>query len=140
MRTCQVFLVALFLFHFTGAVMNIGFTGHRDKIANEASLLRLEERFPGATWIHGGAIGFDTQVNEIALRLGKVLDETLIVIPPDYDSNPMQTAPLIRNEIIVKRSDILVALFDGRKRGGTVFTIGRARINDLPILFLTPKE
>lgn len=119
--------------------MNVGFTGHRDRIANEDSLLRIEDRYPGATWIHGGAKGFDSQVHDIALRLGKVEGETLIVIPPDYEGNPIQQAPLIRNEIIVKRSDVLVACYDGRKKGGTVFTIGRARKADLPILFLTPK-
>lgn len=45
--------------------MNIGFTGHRNKLCNEQSLLRIEERFPGATWVHGGAEGFDTQVHSV---------------------------------------------------------------------------
>lgn len=48
--------------------MNIGFTGHRNKITDPDELRQLETDYPGATWIHGGAIGFDTQVNTVALE------------------------------------------------------------------------
>lgn len=58
----------------------VGFTGHRDRLAAESTILAIEQRFPGAVWVHGGAGGFDTQVNAIAKMLGKVLGETLIVI------------------------------------------------------------
>ena len=38
--------------------MIIGFTGHRNKLCSEQSLLRIEERFPGAKWVHGGRCAF----------------------------------------------------------------------------------
>lgn len=116
----------------------IGFTGHRDWLCNEQSLLRIEERYPGATWIHGGAPGFDTQVNEVALKLGKALGDTLIVIRPDYDSYRPQVAPLMRNDIIVERCSILVACYDGRKSGGTLYTINRAKQAGKPVEYVTP--
>lgn len=74
--------------------MIIGFTGHRNKLCNEQSLLRIEDRYPGATWIHGGADGFDTQVNAVALKLGKIEGDTLIVIRPDYKRYSGTVAPM----------------------------------------------
>ena len=120
--------------------MVIGFTGHRDKIANEQSLYRLEERYPGATWIHGGAVGFDTQVNDVGKRLGKVKGDTLIVIEPEYRLYHPKQAPLFRNMTIVNRCGLLVACYDGRKTGGTLYTINYARQTGVPIEYVTPVE
>lgn len=118
--------------------MIIGFTGHRNKLCSEQSLLRIEERFPGATWIHGGAEGFDTQVHEVGLKLGKVLDDTLIVIRPDYKQYSYHVAPLIRNQAIVDRADRMFACYDGRKKGGTLFTINYAHKVHKPVEYVTP--
>lgn len=95
-------------------------------MCNEKSLLRIEERFPGAIWVHGGAAGFDTQVHEVALKLDKRLGETLLVVRPDYSRYTSNVAPLIRNQEIVDMVEIIVACYDGRKRGGTLFTINYA--------------
>ena len=66
--------------------MIIGFTGHRNKLCSEQSLLRIGERFPGAKWVHGGAGGFDTQVHEVALKLGKIVGAwAAVLVGPDYD-------------------------------------------------------
>lgn len=119
--------------------MLIGFTGHRDWLCNEQSLLRLEERYPGATWIHGGAEGFDTQVNEVALRLGKVLGDTLIVIRPDYSRYHPKQAPLFRNMDIVNRCDLLIACYDGRRTGGTCQCANYAK-GKKPVEYVTPVE
>lgn len=118
--------------------MLIGFTGHRDWLCDHQSLLRIEQRYPGATWVHGGADGFDTQVHGTALFLGKVLDDTLIVIRPDYDSYPPRVAPLMRNDIIVVRSDLIVACYDGRKMGGTLYTINRAKQAGKTVEYVAP--
>lgn len=117
--------------------MIIGFTGHRNKLCNEQSLLRIEERFPGATWVHGGADGFDTQVHEVGLRLGKVVGETLLVIRPDYKRYHYSVAPLIRNQEIVDIAELMVACYDGRKKGGTYQCIGYAK-NRKPVEYVTP--
>lgn len=118
----------------------IGFTGHRDRLSNPGSLRRLEERYPGATWVHGGAIGFDSQVDAIARELGKVEGETLIVIRPDYKQYRPTVAPLIRNRQIVDMSDFVVACFDGRKKGGTRQCTDYARDVGKRVEFVTPIE
>ncbi len=122
--------------------MNIGFTGHRDKLANEFSLFQIEQDYPGATWIHGGAEGFDTQVHRIALQLGKVEGETLIVIRPDYRKYPAKVAPVMRNQQIVDACTLLVACYDGRKTGGTHDCVERgkaaAKQREFRIKYLSP--
>ena len=120
--------------------MNIGFTGHRNKLTDPAELRQLEVDYPGAVWIHGGAIGFDTQVNEIALALGKVEGETLIVIRPNYKAYPRYVAPIIRNKEIVERSDMLVACWDKREEGGTHQCKSYAESREVPVKFVSIKE
>lgn len=108
--------------------MIITFTGHRDRIASVSTLYAIEEQYPGATWVHGGAKGFDTQVHRVALDLGKsTRDGTLFVVPPDYARYRPEVAPLRRNEEMVDRADLVIACFDGRQRGGTYATINYAR-------------
>lgn len=102
--------------------MYISFTGHRDKLALQIDLENLLVEFPNAIWVHGGAIGFDSQVERFA-RSHNVSTE---VILPDYDTYGRK-APLIRNLEIVKKGELLIALFDGRKSGGTYFTINKAK-------------
>lgn len=120
--------------------MVIGFTGHRDKICDEQMLLRLEDRYPGATWVHGGALGFDSQVNEVAKRLGKVLGDTLIVVRPDYKLYHPTQAPLFRNMVIVDQCELLVACYDGRRYGGTCQCVNYARGKGKPIDFVPPAQ
>lgn len=119
--------------------ITIGFTGHRDKVANEADLLAIEKEYPGAIWIHGGAEGFDSQVDGVALALGKKRWETLIVMRPEYNRYAPRVAPLKRNEAIVDRVDLLVALYDGRETGGTHHTVKYAK-SRVKIRYLTVKE
>lgn len=119
--------------------MLIGFTGHRDWLCNHRSLLRIEERYPGATWVHGGAFtGFDPQVEEVALELGKVLGETLLKIRPDYKKYLPKVAPLKRDEVIVDMVQALYACYDNRRYGGTYYTINYAKRVGVPIEYITP--
>ncbi len=48
------------------------------------------------------------------------------IIRPEYDKFPAKSAPIIRNETIVKMSDILLAFWDGKSKG-TLSTIKLAR-------------
>lgn len=120
--------------------MNIGFTGHRNKLTDPTELRQLETDYPGAVWIHGGAQGFDTQVHTVALDLGKVVGETLIVIRPNYKAYPRYVAPIVRNREIVECSDLLVACWDGREEGGTHQCKGYAEDRGVPVKFVSVKE
>lgn len=114
--------------------MRIAFTGHRDKTAPDNLFTDLALEFPGATWVHGGAIGFDSQV-EAAAKQHRIITE---VIRPDYKSHG-RGAPLVRNKTIVDSCELLVACFDGRTTGGTVFTINYARRRLLPVRLINPR-
>ncbi len=114
--------------------IRIGFTGHRDKYADRLDLYRIHEEYPDAVWVCGGAKGFDTQVKDF----GELYGHTMIIILPKYNLYPNypKIAPLKRNEEIVKMSDVMVALWDGRKDGGTIYTIRYAKSKGKEIKFL----
>lgn len=119
--------------------MIIAFTGHRDRLCDDADLHAIEAQHPGATWVHGGAVGFDAQVHRVAQTLGKSeRDGTIIVVRPDYHRHAPKVAPLRRNEYIVDRADVLYACYDGRKRGGTLYTINYAMRMGVPVTVLQP--
>ena len=103
--------------------MKIAFTGHRDKMVYEHTLDYIASKYPGATWVHGGAAGFDSQVEHYARSHGIPTE----VIGPDYETYPPKEAPLERNKVIVDGADMLFACYDGRSRGGTAFTVNYAR-------------
>lgn len=112
--------------------MNIGFSGHRDCITHWDELVRIALVWTPIYWIHGGAKGFDTQVD----RFARGWEQQVRVITPDYSSYPphqRKLAPLARNQIIVDESDLLVACWDGREEGGTWDTIQRAQKKGIEI-------
>lgn len=43
-----------------------------------------------------------------------------------------------RNDWLVAESDAMVSVYDGRKKGGTHYTLGKARKRGIPILWLNP--
>lgn len=103
--------------------MNIGFTGHRNRIADPDSIRKILKNYPGCTVIHGGALGFDAQADEISREMGNAC----VVIRPDYKTFHPKRAPLERNKTIIERSDLIVACYDGRKTGGTYQAISYAK-------------
>lgn len=112
--------------------MYIGFTGHRDKRTAVAELDRIRLQYPNAIWVHGGAIGFDTQVANYA----KDHKIEQVVIRPRYTEYPPKLAPLARNKAILALSSLLVACYDGRKRGGTRYTVDLAIRKKIPVIYL----
>ena len=116
----------------------IGFTGHRDKVTDDRFIYEIEEKYPGAVWVHGGAEGFDTQVNSVARTLGKHTKEQLIVLRPDYKNYSAKYAPLVRNKYIVRMTSVLYAMWDGRMQGGTYQTIMYAKNSDCEVVILRP--
>ena len=116
--------------------MKIAFTGHRDKMVYEHTLDYIASKYPGATWVYGGAKGFDSQVENYAKSHG-ILTE---IIRPDYETYPPREAPLERNKIIVDSSEMVFACYDGRSRGGTTFTVNYTRKTGKPLTILYPRR
>ncbi len=66
--------------------------------------------------ITGGAVGVD----RLAEREARLRGIALTVFKPDYEAHG-KSAPLVRNKLIAKECDVLIAFWDGSSRG-TVFT------------------
>ena len=66
--------------------------------------------------ITGGAVGVD----RLAEREARLKGIALTVFKPDYEAHG-KSAPLVRNKLIAKECDMLIAFWDGSSRG-TVFT------------------
>lgn len=109
--------------------LRLAFTGHRDHLAPRRALDFLAAQFPQAVWMHGGAIGFDTQVQLAAL------DHAIPqhVIRPDY-ARYGRAAPLRRNDVLLGIAEVLVAWYDGRPGGGTAYTVRQAQVRSVPII------
>lgn len=120
--------------------MIIGFTGHRDRITTLLELAEIYVQFPDAQWVHGDArFGFDAQVKAFAEQHGISVKG----YPPDYQKyiKVPKYAPIARNhEKIVDPCDILVACYDGRKKGGTFDTVNYALKLNKPVIYLSAIE
>jgi hypothetical protein len=114
-------------------IMIISFTGHRNKILARETLDMIYNIYGGDTWAHGGAVGFDTQISNFARAHG--IKE--IVIKPEY-TKYSKVAPLIRNRKIVEVGEILIACYDGRKTGGTKYTIEYAKKTGKKVVVFSP--
>lgn len=111
--------------------MKIIFTGHRDKLVDLSMLEEILQEYPEAIWVHGGAVGFDAQVDAFAKSKGI---ETLI-FKPNYQKYHPKRAPLARNDEMLAIADLVAALHDGRKSGGTAYTIKKAIKAGLKIIY-----
>lgn len=114
----------------------IGFTGHRYEHFDEGVLHQLANFYPNATWIHGGAIGFDLQVDKIA----REHHFSPIVIRPDYQKHLPHIAPILRNYQIVDQCNFLIAGWDGRRKGGTFRTVEYAEHKNIKVYVLKPNQ
>lgn len=97
---------------------------------------------------HGDCIGADDQACRIALELGggyliichpPNIDAKRAYTPHDYVRTPKHY--LERNKDIVSESDVLIAApreFTEQRRGGTWFTVRRAREWKVPVVLITP--
>lgn len=112
--------------------MRILFTGHRDCVTDECNLDRVAEMFPGAVWVHGGAKGFDTQVEQYAKKHGIPTE----VHKPDYQRYGRR-APILRDEAMVDSGvDRVIGCYDGRQRSGTRHTLEYARRKRISVLLV----
>lgn len=87
--------------------------------------------FPPTAIISGGARGTDT----LAERYAKtVLNIPIQIILPDWKTHGRAAGP-IRNKEIVKRSDHVIAFWDGTSRG-TKSTINLCKASNTPITII----
>ena len=79
----------------------------------------IQKYAPGATTIlHGGAQGADQLAEQYAQAHGL----PTVVIRPDYEQWPAKVAPLKRNHQLVDLADGVIALYKGKRKGGTAYT------------------
>jgi len=100
----------------------IMFSGHRDKVTERVFLEEIATLYCDCLWIHGGARGFDDQVEKIAKEIG-IRTEIYL---PDYEKYG-RCAPIMRNKEMLEKCSIVIACYDGRKTGGTFFVVTEAR-------------
>lgn len=107
------------------------FTGHRNKLTTESNLRILYQMYKDYIWVSGGAAGFDTQIYEFAERMG--IEQK--VMKPDYDLYPPKKAPLRRNDTMLDLNpEAVVTNYDGRKGGGTYYTVKEANKRKIPVI------
>jgi len=111
--------------------MIVMFTGHRDKTVSSAELEKVISELAPDSCIHGGARGFDTTAELCAAKLGI----PTVKYAPDYKKYG-RPAPLVRNREMVEKCNAIIAYYDGRKSGGTFYTIEYARKLNKPIYFV----
>lgn len=114
----------------------IVWSGHRDRFFDPWQIARVAVRYPGATWLHGGAEGFDRQVQRVAELLG--IEERVIVVRPEYDCWPPRIAPLKRNDEMIALATRAVLGWDGRETGGTWHCVREITRLKLPNEILEP--
>ena len=114
--------------------MIILFTGHRDKICDLRDLEEVHKSFPEATWLCGGARGVDQSVMDFALKE----NISMKVVKPDYDKYPGKYAPLARDKEMVEAANLVVAFYDGRNTGGTLYTMNYANKLGKRVLVFVP--
>ena len=103
--------------------MNITFTGHRDRYTLESSLDAIHEDYPNATWILGGARGFDTQVEDYCKK-HRIPFRVIRPHKEHISQYGYKKALLLRDDEMADLADgIVFACYDGRKPGGTHHTV-----------------
>lgn len=83
--------------------------------------LLIEKDLDVTEMIHGGAKGAD----QFADRWAKARMIPVTVCKPNYEDYG-NSAPLVRNEEMVKLCDVCVAIFKMEQTGGTMYTARRA--------------
>ncbi len=92
--------------------MLVAVVGSRKAPANAVELICENMPSYATGIVSGGAVGIDTAAKEAANRLGLPIEEFL----PDY-AQYGKRAPLVRNERIIERADLVLAFWDGQSHG-----------------------
>jgi hypothetical protein len=127
----------------TKSRISVGITGGRDypKLVYVAKyftwfLKHCEDSEIPLRLVHGGARGVDQLVDAAARIKFHFPSANLIVLKPNYERYG-KAAPFVRNDEIVRQSDVIVAFWDGNSPG-TLDTIRKAVIAGKPVV-MNPK-
>lgn len=107
--------------------MRVAIIGSRN--CKDLALIDILHKIPEecSVILSGGATGAD----QLAQRAAQELKLPFLKILPDYEKNGKR-APLIRNEMIVEKSDIVIAFWDYISRG-TAATIAYCIEKRVPV-------
>jgi predicted Rossmann fold nucleotide-binding protein DprA/Smf involved in DNA uptake len=151
----------------TTTTMTLSVTGHRSLPPGAPMVIRstvrqLVDRYPGATWVTGGAIGTDQIATDELLKLGQRIEVVLPFVPDIHTAKwtPTQRQELLeqlervtkpieimrteydvagyheRNRRLVERADLLVAVWNGRNDSGTASTVKQAARQGVPVYWV----
>jgi hypothetical protein len=113
----------------------IGFTGHRDVRVPEHYINEIKEKYPTATWVHGGAIGFDRQIASYCRR-NNLTQLCIRPSPEETEEFGIKGAYLARDRRIVDKCCKMFAAYDGREVGGTYYTVTYAKKQNKEVVCL----
>ena len=118
-------MLRYFLQDFIGrCIMKIGIAGSRSlNVPIPENCIDTEYV---STIFTGGAVGIDRRVRDFAAKKGIQITEIL----PEYDLYGKR-APLVRNELIVRLSDMVYVFWDGKSKG-TEYVINFCKENKKP--------
>lgn len=96
--------------------------------------LKLKIPFIAAVPFIGQEKAWPKESQLIYQKLLKYAAETIIVSPGNYDKYKMQ----IRNEWMVNKCDVLIAVYNGDKSGGTANCVNYAKSLNKNIIYIDP--
>ncbi|MBQ4618067.1 MAG: hypothetical protein IJB27_06830 [Clostridia bacterium] len=113
--------------------MRVAVIGSRE--VNEDIDERIRSHLPPSTSqiISGGAKGVDQAAKRVAAELGIPFLELL----PDYQTYGKR-APLVRNDAIIEKADMVLAIWDGESHG-TQYVIGECLKRSKRVVYLPLK-
>ncbi len=111
--------------------MKVAVVGSRNLIVNN-----LEKYLPENTTeiISGGAKGIDSCARDYAVLKGLKLTEIL----PEYKKYG-RSAPLVRNNLIIEKADLVIAFWDGSSKG-TKYVIDNCRRLNTEVKVFFPQQ
>lgn len=112
--------------------MVVAVVGSRGTARCTALAQRLAELQPRLV-VSGGAVGADA----LAASWARANGVPLLELRPDYATHGPTAAPHVRNAEIVRRADLVLAVWDGRSKG-TLSALRAARRLGRPCELLQP--
>ena len=109
--------------------MKIGFLASKDGEAPQEMLEDVLKRYPGASWVHGGGVGYNDQVARFAGKHGIATE----IIGKAETKIPQETKDAIQLSWIMQTADVVVC--KGKPSDETVMAAEHATVQVLSYPF-----